>query len=311
LPAGKSSMFRDTHAYSVSKKEMRALRISLRKKKALRESCHLAIVCMSISAAALAQDKPVPEIRQLMMDVMEHQKQLEKVRENYTYTTATITETLDSRGKVNKTETVESEVFFVNGHAIERTVKRDGKSLNDHDAQKEQERIQKLVEKAEKTPSGHPLEGHDEQISVTKLLEIMQVTHPRRENFRGRSTIIFDFAGKRDAKTHGIAEDASKKIAGTLWVDEKDKQVARMEAHFTDNFHVAGGLLANIQKGSSFYFDQAPVNGEIWFPTGAEGQVAARLLLLKGVRQHILERDYDYKRFSVDTETGKATLPKN
>jgi hypothetical protein len=79
-----------------------------------------------------------------------------------------------------------------------------------------------------------------------------------------------------------------------------------MEAHFTDNFHVGAGLLANVQKGSSFYFDQAPVNGEIWFPTGAEGHIEARVLLLKGIRQHIVERDYDYKRFSVDAEAGKT-----
>lgn len=270
--------------------------------------CVAAWVCAA--AAVVAQEQPVPDIRQLMIEVMDHQKQLEKVRENYTYTTSMVTESVDGSGKVTKTETQETEVFFVHGHAIERTVKRDGKPLNDHDEKKEIERVTKLVEKAEKTPSGQPLQGHDEQVSVTKLLEIMELMHPRRETFRGRSTIIFDFAGKRDAKTHGLAEDASKKIAGTLWVDEKDRQVARMEAHFTDNFHVAGGLLANIQKGSSFYFDQALVNGEIWFPTGAEGQVAARVLLLKSMRQHIVERDYDYKRFSVDTEAGKATLSK-
>jgi hypothetical protein len=252
---------------------------------------------------------PVPDIRQLMIEVMDHQKQLEKVRENYTYSTSMKTETIDGNGKVTKTETEDSEVFFVNTHRIERTVKRDGKPLNDHDQQKEQEHVTKLVEKAEKTPPGEQLEGHNETVSVTKLLEIMQVSNPRREVFRGRSTIIFDFAGRHDAKTHGMAEDASKKIAGTLWVDEKDRQVARMEAHFTDNFHLVGGLLANVEKGSSFYFDQAPVNGEIWFPTGAEGHIAARVLLLKGLREHILERDYDYKKFSVETEAGKATLP--
>jgi len=249
---------------------------------------------------------PIPDIRQLMQQVMDHQKQLEKVRENYTYHSNTTVQDIDSSGKVTKTETEESEVFFINSHRIERTVAKDGKPLSDHDQQKEQERINKLVEKAQKTPPGTPLEGHDEQISVTRILDIMEVTNPRREMFRGRSAIVFDFAGKHDAKTHGLAEDASKKIAGTIWVDEKDLQVAHMEAHFTDNFHVAGGLLANVQKGSSFYFDQAPVNGEIWFPTQAEGHVEARILLLKGVRQHFVERDSKYERFSVDTETSKT-----
>lgn len=249
---------------------------------------------------------PVPDIRQLMIEVMDHQKQLEKVRENYTYTTSSTTQDIDSKGKVTKTETEESEVFFINTHRIERTVKKNDKALDEHDEKKEQEHIQKLVEKAQKTPPGEPLEGPNTRVTIRQLLDIMQVSNPRRETFRGRSTIVFDFAGRRDVKTHGLAEDASKKIAGTLWVDEHDQQVARMEAHFTDNFHVGAGLLANVQKGSSFYFDQAPVNGEIWFPTGAEGRIEARVLLLKGIRQHITERDHDYKRFSVDAETSKS-----
>ena len=253
-----------------------------------------------------APDAAIPDIRQLMVQVMDHQKQLEKVRENYTYHSSNSVQEIDSGGKVTKTETEESEVFFINSHRIERTEAKDGKPLNDHDQQKEQERIGKLVEKAQKTPPGTPLEGHDEPISITHLLDIMQVTNPRRETFRGRSTIVFDFAGKHDAKTHGLAEDASKKIAGTLWVDEKDLQVARMEAHFIDNFRVGGGLLANVQKGASFYFDQAPVNGEIWFPTQAEGHVEARVLLVKGVREHFVEHDSKYERFSVETETGKT-----
>jgi len=263
---------------------------------------------------APSASQPIPGIRALMTDVIEHQKKLEKIRENYTYHSSTTTQEIDSSGQVKKTESEDSEVFFVNSHRIERTVKKDGKPLNEHDQQKEQERVNKLVEKAQKTPPGEPLEGPNTNISVSHLLDIMQATNPRRETFRGRSTIVFDFAGKPDAKTHGMAEDASKKIAGTLWVDEHDRQVARMEAHFTDNFHVGGGLLANVQKGSSFYFDQALINGEIWLPTGAEGHIEARVLLLKGIRQHVVERDFDYQRFSVDAQTGKtATVvePKN
>lgn len=258
--------------------------------------------------------QPIPEIRTLMVEVMDHQKELEKVRENYTFHSTRVTQEIDGSGQVKKTESEDSEVFYIHTHRIERTVKKDGKPLNDHDQQKEQERINKLVEKAQKVPPGEPLEGPNEHISITHLLEIMQVSNPRRENFRGRSTIIFDFAGRHDAKTHGMAEDASKKIAGTLWVDERDRQVARMEAHFTDNFHVGAGLLANVQKGSSFYFDQAQVNGEIWFPTAAEGHIEARVLLLKGIRQHIIEHDSDYEKFSVDAQPSKtATViePKN
>jgi len=213
---------------------------------------------------------------------------------------------VDGSGKVTKTEVEDAEVFFVNGHEISRTVAKDGKPLAGHDADKEQERVTKLVEKADATPPGQPLEGRDQPVSISHLLEIMEVRNPRRESYRGRPTIVFEFLGRKDAKTHGMVEDASKKIAGTIWIDEKDREVARMEARFTENFHVGGGLVANLAKGSNFTFEQAPVNGEIWLPTSAEGRVDVRVLLVKGIRQHFVEQDMGYERFKVDAEAAKV-----
>jgi hypothetical protein len=100
-------------------------------------------------------------------------------------------------------------------------------------------------------------------------------------------------------------EDASKKLQGTIWIDEADRQVAHLEVSFTDNFHVAGGLVANIQKGSNFRFDQSGMSEGLWLPTGGEGTMQARILLLKSLRQHFVERDYDYKRFRVEAQQSK------
>jgi hypothetical protein len=266
----------------------------------------LFVVPLPMFAQVAAQppaNAPLPDVRQLMLAVQTHQKQLDTIRENYTYTSLQTTQDLDSSGQVKKTEATENEDFFVNGHVIERTVKKDGKPLDGHDEQKETERVTKLVEKAEKIPPGEPLEG--QSLSISRVLEIMDVRNPRRESFRGRPTIVFDFVGRRDAKTHGLAEEASKKLQGTLWVDEADREVAHMEVSFDDNFRVAGGLFATVQKGSNFRFDQEQVNGELWLPTGAEANFQARLMLVKGIRQHFTERDYDFKRFRVETQQGK------
>ena len=248
-------------------------------------------------------DAPLPDARQLMREVVEHQKQLDKVRENYTYNSLQTTEDLDAAGKVTKSESTDNEDFFVNGHVIERRVKKNGQPLSPDEEQKESERIQKLVEKAQKLPADQPLEG--QAVSISHLLEIMDVSTPRREMYRKRPTIVFDFVGRRDAKTHGLAEDAAKKLKGTIWIDEGDRQVAHLEVTFMDNFHVAGGLLANIEKGSSFRFDQEPVAEGLWLPTGSEAMVQARVLLLKNMHQHFTDKVSNYKRFTVETEQGK------
>jgi len=261
------------------------------------------LMTVSPAIAQPGQEKPIPEIRQLMREVLDHQKKLEKVRENYTYSSLQTTQDIDGKGQVTKTETREGEDFFVNGHVIERTVKKNGQPLTGHDLDKENEKVTNLVAKAQKVPSGQPLNG--QSVSVSRVLEIMDVHNPRRETYRGRQTIVFDFNGRKDAKTHGMVEDATKKLQGTIWIDEADRQVAHMEVVFIDNFRVAGGLLASVQKGSNFHFDQAPVSQGMWLPTGGEGTVQARVLLLKNMRQHVTERDYDYKVFNVDAQQQK------
>ena len=277
----------------------------------------LLLVLVSTASCQQKTNAPLPDIRQLMSEVQAHQKQLEQVRENYTYSSLQTTQDVDQNGTVTKTESEEGEDFFVNGHVIERRVKKNGRPLEVHDEQKETERVTRLVEKAQNTPPDQPLEGP--MVSISHVLEIMDVRNPRREQFHGRSTIVFDFIGRKDAKTHGIVEDASKKLQGTIWIDESDRQVAHMEVSFDDNFKVAGGLFASIQKGSHFRFDQAPVNHPndkdpssgtpvsdgLWLPTGAEATVQARILMVKNLRQHFVERDYDYKRFSVETQQAK------
>jgi hypothetical protein len=267
------------------------------------------VTCPLLATLTLAQQsvgqtgQALPELRQLMREVQEHQKQLEKVRENYTYSSLQTTQDIDANGQIKKTETEEGEDFFVNGHVIERTVKKNGKPLDDREQQKETERVTKLVEKAQNTPSDQPLEG--QVIRISRVLEIMDVRNPRRETWHGRPTIVFDFVGRKDAKTHGLVEDASKKLQGTIWIDEADHQVAHLEVSFNDNFRVAGGLFASIEKGSSFHLDQAPVNGELWLPTGAEANMQGRLLLVNTLRQHFTERDYDFRQFRVDAQQSK------
>lgn len=261
---------------------------------------------------------PFPAIPELVREVRDRQYQSDALRENYAYTSQQTTQDIDAKGQVKKSETIENQVFFVNSHVIERTVKKNGKPLDDHDQQKVAEHVTKLVEKAEKTPPGQPLEGLSTNISripeiICRMLDVMEVRNPRRVNWHNRPTIVFDFAGRKDFKTHGLAEDTSKELQGTIWIDEADRQVAHLEVSFNYDFRVAGGLVASIEKGSSFHFDQVPVNGELWLPAGGEGAVQARVLMVKSYHQHFFERDYDYKRLRIEGPqlNGARVGPKN
>ena len=262
--------------------------------------CCLLVSCLLFAAVCAAQqDPPLPDVPTLLKQVAAHQREIDETRENYTWNETVVTRMLDKNGNAKKTESEENNVFFVNAHEIDRTVKKNGKDLSHDEEKKEQERVAKAVEKAQKTPPGQSLDK--DTVSITQVLSIMKVSTPRREMIDGRSAIAFDFIGDPHAKTHGIAEDASKKISGTIWIDEQDREVRRLIARFDDNFHLGFGLFS-VGKGSNFTFDQKLVNNELWLPVSADAHVMGHAIGLIGYRADVNVTDTNYQRFHAQAE---------
>jgi hypothetical protein len=242
---------------------------------------------------------PLPDAATVLREVEAHQKELDKIRENYTFRAIQTTRQLDSHGDVRKIETEEHEVFFVKGHEIEKLVRKDGKELTPDQARKEQDRVNKEVTKISEQGEGKP---DKDDITVGRLLQIVTFSKPRRVSLNGRETIAFDFAGDEHAKTHGHGEDALKKVSGTVWVDERDREVTRMSATLDENYHIGFGLLASVAKGSNVVFDQALIRNEAWLPTAIALHLQARALLVAGFRADIDIRFDQYQKFQTDAE---------
>ncbi len=239
----------------------------------------------------------LPDAATMLREVEAHQKQLDKMRENYTFRAIQTTRQLDSSGNTKKTETEEHEVFFVNGHRVEKLVRKDGNDLTPDQARKEQDRVNKEVLKISQPGYTNP---DKDEITVGRLLQIVTFSRPRRVRLNSRDTIAFDFVGDEHAKTHGRDEEALKKVSGTIWIDEADREVARMSATLDENYHVGFGLLASIAKGSNLVFDQALIRNEAWLPTAIALHLQARAFLVAGFRAEINVRFDDYRKFQTD-----------
>jgi hypothetical protein len=263
----------------------------------------LALAVLLAPPAARAQTPapaPLPDVPTLIAQVLDHQRQMESVQENYTFHELQLDHTLNKDGSVKKTESEEDDVFFVNSHEVHRQIKKDGKDLDAGQQKKEQDRVMKAVEKAQKTPPGQSPNG-EVVISVSHILAMVKVSSPRRELLDGRPTIAFDFAGDPHAKAHGIAEEAARRMSGTVWIDEKDRQVRRMIARLDDNLHVGFGLFS-LSKGSNLVFDQKLINNELWLPTSADVNVTAHAFGVIGGRSAIHVTDDDYQKFHAEAQ---------
>jgi hypothetical protein len=252
----------------------------------------------------------LPDLKALFKQIDDNQKAIDKILENYAGTRNEEETEYDNAGQVKKKEVKEYTFFYMYGDKVSTLVKKDGKPLSDDEQKKENEKAQKEIAEVQKSHDKKDAKEakaeeqgkkNDDDPDIETFLRAAQFTNPRRERFRGQDVLVFDFEPNPEFKPHEMAEEIVHKLAGVIWIDEKALDVVRLEAYFVGDFKIAGGVLANLQKGTSFIFEQAFMNDEVWLPTYAEVHVGVRVLLVKGLKMNVVIRYSDYKKFNVDT----------
>jgi hypothetical protein len=253
----------------------------------------------------------LPDLKALFKEIDDNQKAIDKIKENYAGSQSEEEIEFEGDGRMKKREASEYTFFYLNGQEVTTRVKKDGKPLSAEEQKKENEKTQKRIEELQKREAKKEAKeekakekgksDEKEEPGIEVFLRACQFVNPRRERFRGQDVLVFDFEPNPEFKPHKLVEKFAQKLAGVVWIDEKAHDVARLEAYFTGDMKIAGGLLANLQKGTSFVYEQAYVNNEVWLPTYMEAHVGVRFLLVKGIKASVITRYWDYKKFNVET----------
>ncbi len=265
-------------------------------------------------------NEPLPDIANLLSELQQNEDEVEKLLDQYSYTQRSIKRELGKDGVLRETGSETYQLSFYKGNRIRRLVEKNGRPLSlrdqedaDKDAAKQVEEIEKeLARNARRSQSGPPSEN-SRRISIAEVLRASKLTNPRRERFRGRDVIVFDFEPNPnfDYKNAKSMLKFFGKTAGVMWIDEKDKQVARLEAYLADSFKVGGGILAKLKKGASFTLEQERLNEEIWLPSVADINLSVRVLLVKGIDVNQIVRSYDYRKFATEVKDAVVGEPRS
>ena len=259
---------------------------------------------------------PLPDVRTLLEQLQQNEDKVEDILDKYSYIQKNTRRELGKDGVLRDVESETVQLSFYKGYRIRRVIEKNGRPLTekeqrdaDRDAEERVEEIEKLIAKKDREAiKNGPPDENSRRVSIAELLRASNLVNPRRERFRGRDVIVFDFEPDPnfDYKNAKSMLKFFGKTAGVMWIDEQDKQVARLEAYLADSFKVGGGLLAKLGKGASFTLEQERVNDEIWLPSVADINLSVRVLLVKGINVNQQIRSYNYRRF--ETEVKDATV---
>jgi hypothetical protein len=254
----------------------------------------------------------LPDLRSLFLELSRNQKDVEELRRKYTYRVTMESEQADSKAKPDSKTIQEFEVFPISGGGeVWHLMAKNGKPLNGDEKKKEDARFNKAYEERTKEaakeqarladPKKQAKQDAEDERDISKILRAERFTNPRRERLHGQPVLAFDFGANPDYKPKSMDERFAQSLAGVLWVDEHAHEIVRIEAHFVDGMKIAGGLLASVDRGSNFVFEQTRVNDEVWLPSYTEIHVAVRVLWRRG-KGNVIQRFTDYKKFNAESK---------
>jgi hypothetical protein len=254
----------------------------------------------SASKAHAPPARPLPDIRALLATVQKHQKAIDKRVENYTCTQTVEEDALRDHKQLKSRKTRTYHVFYIDGHEIDTLVARDGRPLSESQQARENQRSRKRIKKLEASARKKSA-SHDKDVGISTFLRTSRFTHPRWEQYRAHPVVVFDFAPNPSYKPKNLTERIAHSLEGVAWVDPQAKEVVRLQAWLGRPVKLAGGLLAKLDQGSAFAFEQAPMDNQLWMPSYLEADYSGREFLFKGLRGKVVFHYGDYKKFHVET----------
>ncbi|HEX8265644.1 MAG TPA: hypothetical protein VF596_09580 [Pyrinomonadaceae bacterium] len=278
---------------------------------------HNAAIAKSVFDFPVISNEPLPDIAGLLKELQTNQERIDNILENYSFTQAVTLRELGKDGVLREKESRTFQVSFYKGKRISRLTAKNGQPLSADEQAKEDKKIEKIVNELEnkeakklaklsKQSGEEKPDEDDKRISVAELLRASNLVNPRRERFRGRDVIVFDFEPNPNFDFRNVKSFLKffGKMAGVMWIDAQDKQVTRLEAVLADNFKM-GGVLANLQKGAAYISESERVNDEVWLPSRVQLNASIKVLLVKGINVNQVVEYSDFHKFKTEVKDLK------
>jgi hypothetical protein len=244
------------------------------------------------------------QMQQLLRVVADKDLENDKRLRDYTYIEREVEHRLDGKGQPKSTEVKTYDVMEIYGEQVQRLTEKDDKPLSEKDAAKEEEKIQKIIDKRKNESGGDRRKREEKEEKdreegrkfVREVADAYNFTLVGTELVGGRETWVIDGEPRSGFEPHMNESKFLSKFRGRVWIDENDLQLAKMDVECLDT--ISWGLfLARFHKGSRFMLEQTRVNDEVWLPQHVTAKIDVRLALLKNFDVDLEQTYRDYKKF--------------
>ncbi len=244
------------------------------------------------------------QMQRLFRVVADKDLENDKRLRDYTYIERDVENKLDGKGQTKSTEIKTYDVLEIYGEQVQRLIEKDDKALGPKDAAKEEEKIQKIIDKRKNESEGdrkkrqekEDKDREDERKFVREVADAYNFKLVGTELVGGREAWVIDGEPRPEFVPHMKESKFLSKFRGRVWIDKSDLQLAKMDVECLDTI-TWGLFLARFHEGSRFMLEQTRVNDEVWLPLHVTAKIDVRVALLKNFDVGLEQTFRDYKKF--------------
>ena len=138
---------------------------------------------------------------------------------------------------------------------------------------------------------------------IEDIFNVFEIRVIGREQIDGHGTIAFVLTPLPDAKPRTDSGKMMRHFKARAWISESEYELVKIEVQAVEPISFGLGILARLQPGATASFQRRKVNGETWLPARVSYRGGGRVLLLRQLRLAGSSEFFDYRKFSVATET--------
>jgi hypothetical protein len=244
------------------------------------------------------------QMQQLFRIVADKDIENDKRLRDYTYIERDEEHKLDGKGQTKSIKSETYEVMELYGEQAQRLIEKDDKALSPKDAAKEEEKIQKIIDKRKnesedakkKRERNEEKEREEGRQFVHEIADAYNFQLVGTESLGGRDAWVIDAEPRPGYEPHMKYAKFLPKFRGRVWIDKDEAQWAKMDIQCIDTVSL-GLFLARFHKGSRIVVEQTRVNDEVWLPKHVNVKVDVRLALVKNFDVEEEQTFRDYKKF--------------
>jgi hypothetical protein len=240
---------------------------------------------------------PFPDTEGLVSRLSEHQKEIEVLLTQYTFTDKTTLYMLDKAGSVRSQHT---DTYYITPTPYEifsLHISHDGIPVSQAKLERQEKEIEHKLRnyerKAQKNPNARPKDA----LLFADIILKSQFSPLRWEDVEGTPTIVYSFQPKAQPARHGTSEEKiASDMKGTMWINPDAAEIVRME--FASVSSLGLNPLVNVKNFQGFV-EQRKVSGEVWLPNHQDF-VAQGREIVKGFRIRQVSEFSDYLKATTD-----------